>query len=276
MKRVILFFSLFVFTLNLFSQTIFKTPLSERVANYDIDVKLDVDKKMLYGDEKIIWKNITKNPTNELQFHLYLNAFKSNNSTFNTKSSGRRHKEKLTSEENGWTNIKSLKIASEELAGKIKFIQPDDNNTSDSTVIVVPLSKEIIPGETLEIEIKFEAKLPKVYARTGYKDKFFMVGQWFPKLGVLEDKGWNCHQFHANSEFFADFGVYDVNITVPKEYVVGASGIRVDSVVTDSLLTYRYHAEDIHDFAWTASTYFLKETRQVRGVEVELLYQSEH
>ena len=69
-------------------------------------------------------------------------------------------------------------------------------------------------------------RLPRVSVRTGYKDDFFMVVQWFPKIGVLQEKGWNCHQFHASSEFFSDFGNYDVSIDVPARYKgkVGATG----------------------------------------------------
>ena len=107
------------------------------------------------------------------------------------------------------------------------------SNTSDHTVIRVPLSKPVGPGETIVLDIAFQAKLPKIFARTGFSRDFFLVGQWFPKIGVYEPAGtryakkgqWNCHQFHANSEFYADYGVYDVNITTPKEYWVSATGL---------------------------------------------------
>ena len=54
------------------------------------------------------------------------------------------------------------------------------------------------------------------------------LAQWFPKLGVLQDSGWNCHQFHAATEFFSDFGVYDVRLTVPRGWIVGATGVERD------------------------------------------------
>ncbi len=72
----------------------------------------------------------------------------------------------------------------------------------------------------------FVSRLPRVSVRTGYKGDFFFVVQWFPKIGVFQDGGWNCHQFHASSEFFADFGNYDVSIDVPARFKgrVGATG----------------------------------------------------
>ncbi|MBR2199743.1 MAG: hypothetical protein IJ894_03200, partial [Bacteroidales bacterium] len=93
-----------------------------------------------------------------------------------------------------------------------------------------------------------------------------MVGQWFPKIGVYEPKGmrqrakggWNCHQFHYNSEFYADFGTYDVSITVPEKFRVGATGVlQKESTDVDGNHTYVYHADDVIDFAWAASPRFM-------------------
>ena len=60
------------------------------------------------------------------------------------------------------------------------------------------------------------AHVPRTFARTGAIGNYYFIAQWFPKLGVLEDEGWNCHQFHAATEFFSDYGVYDVSLTVPR------------------------------------------------------------
>ncbi len=77
--------------------------------------------------------------------------------------------------------------------------------------------------------------------RTGYTDNFYFIAQWFPKFGVYEPAGmryatkggWNCHQFHANSEFYSNHSVYNVKITVPKEYIVGAGGLQTDESDSD-------------------------------------------
>ncbi len=85
-----------------------------------------------------------------------------------------------------------------------------------------------------------------------------MAAQWFPKLGVLEDgeKGksaWNCHQFHAWTEFYADYGSYDVMILVPADYVVGATGELMEKrVLADGYAFWHYVQNDVHDFAWVA------------------------
>ncbi|NDU97774.1 M1 family metallopeptidase [Spirosoma terrae] len=271
---------------------IFATPLSPRLANYKIDVTLDPVSKKIDGRETLTWRNASKDVIKELQLHLYLNAFRNERSTFMRESGGQLRGDQIdrTANENpyGYIDVVSMKTKGEPLV--FEFIQPDDQNKDDRTVIRVPLSNPVNPGETISIDINFRAKLPKIFARTGFSRDFFLVGQWFPKIGVYEPAGtryaktgqWNCHQFHAHSEFYADYGVYDVAITTPKEFWVSATGLfQGEKISPNGRKTVRYHAEDVVDFAWTASPHFqvINDTwkRPSGGkVEIELVMQPEH
>ena len=104
------------------------------------------------------------------------------------------------------------------------------------------------------------APAPRLACAPGYKGDFFIVVQWFPKIGVLEENGWNCHQFHAWSEFFSDFGNYDVSIDVPAalQGKVGATGEHVEERETSAgRMLYRFRQDGVHDFAWTADPSYL-------------------
>jgi hypothetical protein len=151
----------------------------------------------------------------------------------------------------------------------------------------VVLPTPVPPHGSLDLAVDFTSKLPRALARTGYKDDYFLVAQWFPKIGVYEGPGdrgrqqggWNCHQFHAHTEFYADYGSWDADLTVPSNFTVGATGfLRSEQRNTDGTTTYNFYQEDVHDFAWTASPRFLKLTRTFDwGREVradELLYWS--
>jgi len=264
-------------------QIIFPQPLSPRIASYTISVTLDAERKVLQGKETLRWRNTSKDRIRELRFHLYLNAFKNSKSTFMTESGGQLRGDRMEAGGWGWIDVASMKVRDgEELKSKMEFIHPDDDNTMDQTVFRVPLSKPVLPNQLIVLDIDFTAKLPAVFARTGYNQDFFMVGQWFPKIGVYEPAGmryatqgqWNCHQFHANSEFYADYGVYDVDMTVPANYVVGATGILENERVNgDSTKTCFYHAEDIHDFSWTASPLYKVVEDQWKHVKIRLLIQ---
>jgi Peptidase family M1 domain len=118
--------------------------------------------------------------------------------------------------------------------------------------------------------------------RAGWVHDYHFIVQWFPKIGVFTNGAWNCHPFYAWTEFFADFGVYDVRLTLPKGFVVGATG-RLESRAEnpDGTETFRFVQEDVHDFAWTASRRFLERRTRFDDpgyppVDVRLLLQPEH
>ena len=269
--------------MNLISQTevvIFDQPLSPRNANYRMDVTLDPDSKIVSGDMTLSWTNISSKSTNELQFHLYLNAFASKKST-HVMESGSGLLASYGPNDYGYSMIKHIKVDQVDLTDRLEFIQPDDANEHDSTVVKLALDRDINPGDSLTIDIEFISKLPKLVRRTGFIDQantsqnFFLVAQWFPKIGVLETEGWNCHQFHANTEFFSDYGVYDVKITLPRKFVVGASGLEVERKDQGDLVTHYYHAEDIHDFMWTAYPEFNVHNTQHKDIAIRMLYNDE-
>jgi hypothetical protein len=234
--------------------------LSKHIVDYRIQVKLLPETKGLAGRETVTWLNDSSVPVSELQFHLYLNAFKNNRSTFMKESGGSHRGFKLDEDNWGYNTMKILRIKDgEDLTSRMEFIQPDDGNPDDQTVMRVPLPVPVGPQQKITLEIEFEAKLPRVFARSGFFGNFYMVGQWFPKLGVNQEGVWNCHQYHANTEFFADYGVFEVEITVPKEYVVGATGQRMKQGDNDDgTVIYTYYQEDVHDFAWTACPDFVE------------------
>ena len=291
MQRLLPFLLLFCFSSLTYGQkptTIFPKPLSPRLANYQIDVTLDPATKKLTGRETLTWHNPSGDVVRELQFHLYLNAFRNEQSTFMRESGGQLRGDRIerNAKDNpyGSIDVVSMKVrGGESLA--YQFVQPDDQNKDDHTVIRVPLSKPVGPGETIVLDINFRAKLPKIFARTGFSRDYFLVGQWFPKIGVYEPAGtryatqgqWNCHQFHAHSEFYADYGVYDVNITTPTQFWVGATGLMVgEKKNPNGTKTLRWHAEDVVDFAWTASPHFQVVNDKWKHVSIELLLQPEH
>ena len=247
-------------------------------ASYSMDVRLDADAKIVRGKQILTWYNHSDEPVGELQFHLYLNAFRNNQSSFlRERRPGEppaRRRWVGGEEKWGWTEVDRLTAAGHELTSAIEFIQLDDNNAADRTVFRVVLPEPVPPRGTVRVEMEFRSKLPRILARTGFVDDFYFVAQWFPKIGVWEaagergrqragqQAGWNCHQFHAWTEFYADYGTYDVRITVPQQLVVGATGVeRSRRVNGDGTASYHFYQEDVHDFAWTAQPDFVRETR---------------
>ena len=288
-KKLLIILTLAAWTANSAQPTISNKPLSPRIANYKMNVKFNPSTKIIEGSETLTWRNTSSKTIKELRFHMYLNAFKNNRSTF-YKEGGHRFRgggnETKDSLDWGWVNIQSMKDENgNELKNNIRFIHPDDNNKDDRTVISVMLDKPVLPKSVIVLNIQFKTKLPKIVARSGFSRDYFLIAQWFPKIGVYEIPGerfatvggWNCHQYHAHSEFYADFGNYDVSITLPKEYVVGATGLLVNSKLNaDGTKTVNYSAEDVVDFAWTASKHYKVVEAQWKHVHIKALLQPNH
>lgn len=261
-------------------------PLSQRVVAYNIDAKYDPPTHTVEATETLTYHNLTGQPLDVFPFHLYLNGFQPKSTWINE---AHRDGHFRGSDFDVWkpSTYGSNEVTSFEadgmgdLTGQMQFVSPDDGNRDDRTVFQVKLPRPVPPGQDVTFHIKFKAKFPEVVARTGYKRTFLLAGQWFPKVGVWWNGQWNCHQFHAMTEFFADFGTYDVKVTLPRDYVIGATGVQVsDHDNNNGTKTVAFHAEDVHDFAWTADPHFKVIDGQFDGsvgtVHIRLLSYDSH
>jgi hypothetical protein len=235
--------------------------------SYEIWVSLDDAGKMLRGKETLIWRNQTQDEIPDMWFHLYWNAFKNEKSAMMEES---REESlggvRVEDGDWGWIDLTRVVLADgTDLMPTLEYMTPDyPVHPDDQTVARVHFPASLKPGEEVRLLIEFEAKIPRGIQRAGYYQDGYFIAQWFPKPGVYEEgKGWNCHQYHLNSEFFANFADFTVHITVPAPFVVGASGKQLSAVsaADGQTVTYTYGQERIHDFAWTADPDFIKVER---------------
>lgn len=240
--------------------------LSDRVVTYRINAELDAAKHAVHGKEQLQWHNRSDRPINSIYMHLYLNAFANEGSTLFTERGvltahgSSRGNARLKKGQWGWIDLNTVRQDDTDL--KWSFVHPDNGPATDHTVVRIDLAQPVPAGGTLTLDIDFLSQLPRVVERTGWFGDFNLVAQWFPKIGVLELPGergatevrWNCHEFHFNSEFYADFGLYDVTLTVPSDYTVGAVGEQQgEPQSADGKTTYHFVQGDVHDFAWVAA-----------------------
>lgn len=237
--------------------------LSDRVVDYRIQVRLDPEKHTLKGKQQLTWRNRSDRPVRSVYLHLYLNAFRNEGSTFfsEQRNLGFDFRSDVPMKDGEWGWIDMTRVMQAGAPVPQTFVQPDNGPSTDKTVVRLDLPQPVGPGASTTLDIDFDAQLPRVIARTGYFGSFHLVAQWFPKIGVLELPGergattprWNVHEFHLHSEFYADFGSYDVTLDVPSGYRVGATGeLQGEPVVANGRSLHRYVQHDVHDFAWTA------------------------
>ncbi|MCD2340359.1 M1 family metallopeptidase [Ideonella azotifigens] len=241
--------------------------LSDRVVDYRIQAKLDPEKHTIEAQQQMTWRNRSDREVRAVYLHLYMNGFEGQGSTFfsEQRNLGFGFRSEVDANEGQWGHIELKKVQQAGAAVPWYFVHPDNGPETDHTVVRLDLPQPVAPGASTQLDIDFFDQLPRVIARTGYFGSFHLVGQWFPKMAVLELPGergataprWNAHEFHLHSEFYADFGQYDVAITVPKGVTVGAVGeLQGAPVEKDGWVTHRYVQGDVHDFAFTADKRF--------------------
>ncbi|MGQ0734142.1 MAG: M1 family metallopeptidase [Acidobacteriota bacterium] len=263
--------------------------LSPRNANYDIDVKLDHPSRTLTGTGTIRWRHPGLAPLTSLRMHLYWNAWRNSASSWMREASLAGEVPEQPAPED-WSSIDLTSLVSvDPMAGtrtdllpSLTFIQPDDGNPDDRTLAEVALPAALAPGGEVTLHVGWTARVPRTFSRTGVVGTFYFVAHWFPKIAVFEGATWAGRQFHANTEFFADFGRYDVRLTVPRDWVVGATGVELSRTDNSDLTTtHRYVQDDVHDFAWTASPDYVEHRQRFEhpglpSVDMRLLMQPEH
>ena len=217
------------------------------VADYKIDVQLFPSQKYISASETITWKNKTDFPTNEIQFHLYPNAYKSNKTLF---ANGYN-----ISNPDAQTEVKIKKFAVDGIEKELVYFQPEVPNPHDSTVAKVTLDKMINPGDSVKIHFNYSMAIPRSVKRMGYATgrNFFFVSQWFPKVGVFEDGRWICSQYYPYLNFYSDFGKYNVNIKVPSNYIVASTGVVKQKKIIGDSVVFNVYQNGVHDFAWLAT-----------------------
>ena len=207
-------------------------------ADYKIDVTIDDENQMLYGEEVITYFNNSPDVLRYLWVQLDQNvrANDSNTplvtpSTMSTSYSGKR----LQSLTNSFTNAKGEKYNGGYEISYVKDLNNKNLNYSIvSTMMRIDLEKPMSTGDSYTFKIKWSYEINdrmKLGGRGGYeyfpKDGNFSytIAQWFPRMAVYDDKeGWQNKQFLGRGEFALAFGDYELNITVPADFVVAATG----------------------------------------------------
>ena len=289
-NSLLVFMTIMVVNTCVFTQcnTSYNQSQSLKIANYDIEVHLDHNGKSASCIQKLNWKNTSPDTLRELRFYMYMNAFKDFKSTY-LKNTRKMFGQDLNNRnEKEWGHIEvtqAIDRNGNDLVQNQEYIQPNDGNALDETVLSIPLEMPLLPGEVIELDMNFDVKLPRTIVRSGYGPRdFFLFVHWFPQVCVYEPKvdgnwGWNSHQFMPGTEFFSDFGDYNVEIYASDHLVIGGSGCKTFSgkvlgTIGEQLV--RFQAYDLIDFGWVAYPEYETYTSTYGDTDIEILMVPEH
>ncbi|MDZ4844925.1 MAG: M1 family metallopeptidase [Chitinophagales bacterium] len=273
------------FFLTLFCGLLCAQTYWQQAVDYKINVSLDDKKHELTGNLEVVYTNNSPDTLSFIWFHLWPNAYKNLNTAFAQQQLENRSTEFYFSkpEQRGYIDSLDFKSGGQKLEWKLDSAKID--------ICKVLLPQPLKSGERITISTPFHVKIPASFSRLGHVAQSYQITQWYPKPAVYNKNGWHPMSYLDQGEFYSEFGSFDVQITLPKNYVVAASGnlqneeelawltelaektSKIESFenardfpASDSTLkTLRYKLENAHDFAWFAD----KRYHVLKG-EVEL------
>lgn len=262
---------------------------------YEMDIHLKADRHRMHGTQQVTYTNHSPDTLRTVYYHLYFNAFNPNSMM----AERNRHLPdpdgrivprifNLGPDEEGFHRVESLTQDGTEVSFTIT-----------DTVLRVDLAEPILPGASTTFAMDFHSQVPLQTRRSGRDNREgidYSMSQWYPKIAEYDERGWHADPY-VGREFYAPYGRFDVRITLPAEYTVGATGVLqnpdavghgydIDGTGTyrpgdgdhapgDSL-TWHFRAEEVHDFAWAADPDYIHERIDIGdGVTYHLLYEGD-
>jgi len=261
----------------------------QQKSDFVINVELDDKRHVLKGEETITYTNNAPDSLFELYFHLWPNAYRNDMTALANQLSNQGSNRFQVAKEADLGYINNVSFRTEGKAIDWELLE----DTID--VCILHLKNPLAPSATMVLSVNFRVQVPSAQlSRLGHEGEAYYISQWYPKPAVYDKNGWNYFPYLDQGEFYSEFGTYDVHITLPKNYVVAATGslpegdaevIWLDSIaeatgkmtafqsdmsfpLSDTgMKTLHFHAENVHDFAWFADKRYhvLKDSFQLPG-----------
>jgi len=186
--------------------------------NYKIDVTLNDTDNTLDGFEIINYTNNSPDTLGFIWFHLWPNAYKNDRTAFSEQmlQLGKTDFYFSDNDKRGYINRLDFKV------NGITAALADHPLYIDVAKLILPTP--LLPGQTIQITTPFHEKIPYNFSRGGHVGQSYCITQWYPKPAVYDNTGWHPMPYLDQGEFYSEFGKYEVQITLPKSYVVAATG----------------------------------------------------
>ena len=268
MKKIILLLALLAGKYSIAQNTYWQQYL-----HYAINAQLNDGDKTITGSETIVYKNNSPQTLTYIWFHIYPNAYKDQTTAlFQQINNDPERKNKIKRYTRGF--ITGLAFTANGTTAKTE----PHPNLQYADIIKVVLNKPLLPGDSVTIATPFTVQLPSYFSRSGFSDGEFMACQWYPKPAVFDKDGWHEMPYLDMGEFYSEYASYKVNLTLPSDYVVAATGVlttpteaalyksigsyntanpdnknpRLYSPSSETTKTLSYYADSVPDFAWFA------------------------
>ena len=266
----------------------------QQYVHYTINATLHDDTHIINGSETLLYKNNSPDSLDKVYIRLYWNMFTKGSYGYMQSIYQKRYDIGTTG--GIWIEKLAMVVNGKEI--------PLTYNV-DNTIAEVKLPECLKSNDSVTFLIEWKGKVPFGGDRTGYIGEDYDVAQWYPQIAVYDKFGWHTDQYLDRGEFYDNYGTFDVNITLPKKFIVAYTGnlLNANEVLPDSVLerlqeakskvgtvhvadysnreltpadtemvTWKFHEDSVRDFAWAADPYFIWDVSYWNGIAIHALY----
>jgi hypothetical protein len=278
-----------------------QVPEFHQGVHYAIEATLNDASHVLRARARIRYQNNSPQTLDTIWFHLHLNAFRPNSAWASRELQfNNRRFQDLGPADHAFERIRTLRVGG-------RVAKPVFPGTPDSTVMGVPLPTPLRSGMSVSLEVDWDARLSTLPRRQGRSGSHYDFAQWYPRVAVYDRGGWQVQPLLPQGEFYGEFATYDVTLDLPRQHVVGATGVPVSgdpgweaaSIDKSKPVVYRrdayaakpseplgllssntaagrkrirWRAEQVHHFAWTTNPDYVYEGGTVGSTAVHALF----
>lgn len=256
----------------------------QQEVRYRIEVALDDRQHSLQGNLELTYINQAPQSLPFIWFHLWPNAYRDQTTAFARQQAQLAGTDFYFAKDSQLGSMDSLDFTVDGQPARLEY----DVKNPDMARLWLP--HPLGPGDSILIRTPFHVNIPESFSRLGHLDQSYQITQWYPKPAVYDAAGWHPMPYLDQGEYYGELGSFDVRITLPDNYVVGATGkletpdemdflqqraaatkAYLDTLVqspnegyvyeesppsSESKKTIRYTASRVHDFAWFADKRF--------------------
>ena len=230
---------------------------------YGIDVVFSPQEGTLHCKQRVYYTNTEENPITNLYFHIYPNAFKYEDKTvFPPEEMSRAYPDGFWP---GFIEFHNIELNEKPTTYTIQGYSDD--------ILTIVLDEALEPGQRADVWMEYSVKLPKSPGRFGYWENTFNLGNWYPILCVYDERGWNLEPYYPLGDpFYSDISNYKVSISIPKDYIIVATGELIGIKEGEDQNIWDFEALKVRDFAWVASDKFITSTMTIGNTTVYSYY----
>ncbi len=196
-----------------------RPPYWQQQVAYDISASLDEPSGVLSGGEKITYRNRSPDTLTTFSLHLHLNAFRPGSRWAAADSVERRRRfNDLKEPDFGFNHVSGVRIMGRSVEASYPL-------APDSTIVRYGLPQPLVPGDSMTVEMSWDARPSTLPRRQGRRGRRFDFAQWYPKVVVYDRHGWEEHALYPGGEFYGEFATFRATLDVPEDEVMGATGV---------------------------------------------------